>query len=196
MTAVVKGGVNKKKEGEVKEAVKTEVAKVEKKGDTIQTPEQPTTDVKAELPLTKKPILKKIPMRNSKETVTLIVGSLLVVLAGVATGWFVSGGASASKSTSTPGIEVSTEEDQKEAGISDEETFRDTAEGVLVEGGIDGEGTYHLERNLGPEKNVALTSTVIDLESFKDKKVQVWGETISAQKAGWLMDVGKIKVIE
>jgi len=37
---------------------------------------------------------------------------------------------------------------------------------------------------------------VIDLESFTGKKVKVWGETISAQKAGWLMDVGKIQVIK
>ena len=34
------------------------------------------------------------------------------------------------------------------------------------------------------------------VESFSGKKVMVWGETISAQKAGWLMDVGKIKVLD
>jgi hypothetical protein len=28
------------------------------------------------------------------------------------------------------------------------------------------------------------------------KKVQVWGETFKGQKAGWLMDVGRIKALE
>jgi len=34
------------------------------------------------------------------------------------------------------------------------------------------------------------------LQSFVGKKVMVWGQTIAAQQAGWLMDVGKIKVTE
>ncbi len=66
----------------------------------------------------------------------------------------------------------------------------------MEEGGIDGEGTYHLVRDGGPTKNVYMSSTVIDLGQFKGKKVQVWGQTISGKKAGWLMDVGKIKVLE
>jgi hypothetical protein len=41
-----------------------------------------------------------------------------------------------------------------------------------------------------------LTSTVIDLASFEGKKVKVWGQSLSGRKAGWLMDVGKVKVVE
>ena len=78
----------------------------------------------------------------------------------------------------------------------DEKTFKDTAEGTLQEGGISGEGTHHLVRPGGDSQNVYLTSTVIDLQSFVGKKVQVWGQTVSARKAGWLMDVGKVKVLE
>jgi len=37
---------------------------------------------------------------------------------------------------------------------------------------------------------------VIDLEKFVGRKVKVWGQTFAAQKAGWLMDVGKLKVLE
>ncbi len=51
-------------------------------------------------------------------------------------------------------------------------------------------------REGGEDQYVYLTSTVIDLESFAGKKVQIWGETTSAQKAGWLMDVGKVKVLD
>jgi hypothetical protein len=112
----------------------------------------------------------------------------------VGTGWLISGRSSASGTPkeAAPGATSS----KTEAGIADEATFRDSAEGLLVEGGIEGEGTHHLDRDLGEEKYVYLTSTVIDLQSFVGKKVQVWGETIAGKKAGWLMDVGKVKVIE
>ena len=69
-------------------------------------------------------------------------------------------------------------------------------EGTLVEGGIEGEGTHHLERPGGPSQNVYLTSTAIDLQSLVGKKVHVWGETLSGIKAGWLMDVVKVKVLD
>ena len=44
-------------------------------------------------------------------------------------------------------------------------------------------------------QNVYLTSSVIDLSKYTGKKVQVWGETFQGQKAGWLMDVGRIKLL-
>ena len=117
-----------------------------------------------------------------------------MVIAGVGTGWLLSGNKNllGSRSVTVPGAETG----PKEAGLADEATFKDTAEGVLEEGGVDGEGTHHLVRPGGASQNVYLTSTVIDLQSFVSKKVQVWGQTISAREAGWLMDVGKIKVVE
>ncbi len=81
-------------------------------------------------------------------------------------------------------------------GSNDEKTFRDHAVGVLVKGGIDGEGSHHLVRPGGPSKNVYLTSSVVDLDMFEGDKVEVWGETFGAKKAGWLMDVGRVKVLE
>lgn len=121
---------------------------------------------------------------------------LVVVLAGVGTGWYASqgGGVLAEKVAVAPGAEVG--EGGKTVGIDDTKTFRDQAEGVLEEGGIDGEGTHHLLRDGGPSQNVYLTSSIVDLNQFTGKKVEVWGETNKAQKAGWLMDVGKIKVLE
>ncbi len=80
-------------------------------------------------------------------------------------------------------------------GSKDEKTFKDNAEGVLKEGGIDGEGEYHLERTGGDSQNVYMTSSVIDLSPFVNKKVKVWGETHAAEKAGWLMDVGRLEVL-
>lgn len=141
------------------------------------------------------PMLKKIPKSKMSPKLFMVVASVLVVLSGVGTGWLLSGvskGAAPSAGVAPQSIEKS----DKEAGIDDAEAFPDTAEGILEEGGIEGEGTHHLVREGGPSKYAYLTSTVIDLESFKGKSVQIWGETISAKYAGWLMDVGKIKVIE
>src|SRR3990167_5977630 len=81
-------------------------------------------------------------------------------------------------------------------GSNDTKTFKDTAQGVLKEGGIDGEGQYHLERPGGISQNVYLTSSAVDLSLVKGKKIKVWGETFQAEKAGWLMDVGRVEVLE
>jgi hypothetical protein len=134
----------------------------------------------------------KIAKFNFKANLPLIVGAIIIVLLGVGTGALLSGRSSKSSTAVVPGAETGA----KEAGLADESTFRDSAEGILEEGGVDGEGTHHLVRPGGASQNVYLTSTVIDLASFVGKKVQVWGETISAREAGWLMDVGKVKVVE
>lgn len=83
----------------------------------------------------------------------------------------------------------------KKVGISDKKTFKDSAEGILREGGIEGEGNFHLERPGGPSQNVYLTSSVVDLSQFVGKKVRVWGETFASEKAGWLMDVGLVEIL-
>jgi hypothetical protein len=81
-------------------------------------------------------------------------------------------------------------------GIVDKKTFKDSAEGILREGGIDGEGNFHLERSGGDSQNAYLTSSTVDLSGYIGKKVKVWGQTFSGQKAGWLMDVGSVEIIK
>ena len=81
-------------------------------------------------------------------------------------------------------------------GVDDTKTFKDTAQGVLQAGGIDGEGQFHLVRPGGDSQNVYLTSSSVDLSQFLKKKIKVWGQTQKAQTAGWLMDVGKVEVLE
>jgi len=80
------------------------------------------------------------------------------------------------------------------AGVVDKKTFKDSVEGILREGGIDGEGNFHLERPGGLSQNVYLTSTTVDLSNYIGKKVKVWGQTFQAEKAGWLMDVGLVEI--
>lgn len=129
-------------------------------------------------------------------TPKVIVAFVLVILLGIVSGYFLTGkkvGSVTTNTTSTPGN--SNVESGTVVGSNDTNTFKDIAEGTLREGGIDGEGAFHLERPGGSSQNVYLTSSIVDLSKFVGKKIKVWGQTQAAQHAGWLMDVGKIQVL-
>jgi hypothetical protein len=127
-----------------------------------------------------------------------VVILLVIVLLGVGTGYLLSKNKTASSllpagggNTSGSSVTVG-----KTYGSNDESLFKDSTEGTLKEGGIDGEGQYHLVRPGGDSQNVYLTSSTVDLSLFLNHKVKVWGQTQAAQKAGWLMDVGRVQVLE
>ncbi|MFA7301149.1 MAG: hypothetical protein WC069_02480 [Candidatus Shapirobacteria bacterium] len=75
-------------------------------------------------------------------------------------------------------------------------TFSDTATGVIEKGSINGEGTHILNREGGATQRASLTSSVVDLDLFVGKKVQVTGQTNSSIKTSWLLDVGTIKILQ
>ncbi len=134
-------------------------------------------------------------MSSTKSPIILFV--ILAVL-GIATGFVVSkvAGSSSIKVMGPNGkVETTTVSSGQIVGSPDEKTFKDNAEGTLKAGGVNGEGAYHLERPGGDSQTVYLTSSVIDLSSFVGKKVKVWGQTNTAQTAGWLMDVGRLQVL-
>ncbi len=81
-------------------------------------------------------------------------------------------------------------------GSQNADAFKDTAEGYLEMGGVDGEGSHKLLRPGGETQTVYLTSSVTDLDKFDGMEVKIWGETFKAQKAGWLMDVGRVEVVK
>lgn len=81
-------------------------------------------------------------------------------------------------------------------GSPNEKDFKDSAEGYLEVGGVDGEGSHKLLREGGISQTVFLTSSVTDLDKFQGMRVKVWGETFKAQKAGWLMDVGRVQIVD
>lgn len=127
----------------------------------------------------------------------IIISATVIILVGVVTGFFLSRNASSSKTI--PGTSVVSSEDIKKGqifGSEDTETFRDTAEGKLEKGGVFEEGSHSLTRPGGESQTVALTSSLIDLDQFVSRKVKVWGETQRAEKAGWLMDVGRLEILE
>ena len=127
-----------------------------------------------------------------KKNLVLGAISVVVVLLGIGTGYLFSGVGKKTPAIGTTGeIKVT----KNEAGIADESKFSTTTDGVLEEGGISGEGTYHLVRGNGPSQYAYLTSSVIDLSAFTGKSSNL-GRNGFWQKAGWLIDVGKIKVVE
>lgn len=125
----------------------------------------------------------------------LILAAVLVVVIGIGSGFFLSKNKSLKivGASSDQGKEVSS---NTEKGILDSSTFSDQATGTLQKGGLGTEGTHKLVRDGGPSQTVYLTSSVVDLDEFVDKKVEIHGQTIKAQKAAWLMDVGYVKIVQ
>lgn len=125
----------------------------------------------------------------------LVIFLIIAAFLGIGTGYFVSH----NKSVVNPGgliSEVTSSVSKGTVvGTDDTKTFKDTAEGVLKKGGINGEGQFHLVRPGGESQNVYLTSSLVDLSKFIDRKVKIWGQTQKAQKVGWLMDVGRLEVL-
>ena len=159
---------------------------------------QPTNNSQNQMP--RPQVMRSFNAKKSpvKGNLILVAGSILTVLLGVMTGYKLSGSVLGSSTSSDASLEdsLTKKSGDETVGVEDESALKTEAEGILREGGIEGEGTHHLERTGGDSQNVYLTSGVIDLQSFVGKKVQVWGQTISGLHAGWLMEVGKIKALE
>lgn len=119
-----------------------------------------------------------------------------IVFAGTISGYFLVGRGGGMGLSSPSQLAPGTELKGQEFGSKDTGAFPDTAVGVLEKGGIDGEGTHKLVREGGESQTAYLTSSLVDLDPLVGKKIQVWGETFKGQKAGWLMDVGRVKVLE
>lgn len=156
-----------------------------------------------------RPLQTQVETKSSKKgsgmtkSKPIIIGFLVVIL-GIASGYGLAlarnGGTGEGVLNNEPGLkrEVSSGEITvgTKVGIADEKTFKDSTEGQLEKGGIDGEGSHHLLRPGGESQTVYITSSVIDLDQFIGRKVKVWGETMAADKAGWFMDIGKLEVLE
>lgn len=129
--------------------------------------------------------------------VKLITGATLIIAAGILSGYglfSLRSGVSGPRKlkTEVTGAAVVGES----YGVDDTKVFTDSAEGEVTLGGVDGEGSHHLIREGGESQYVYLTSSIIDLDQFVGRKVKVWGQTFQAQKAGWLMDVGRLEIVQ
>jgi len=140
-------------------------------------------------------VLEPLPENQSKlnpKAIFLVV--ILTGVLGVGVGFVASKFAARTASSSLGKSPTSTT--TSAAPDVDTTIFGDRAEGVLESGGLGTEGTHKLIRSGGPSQTVYLTSSLVDLDEYVGKKVEVLGQTQKAQKAPWLMDVGRIKLLE
>ena len=135
--------------------------------------------------------------KNKKGVFGYVGLAVVMVALGIITGWKIPKLSKEKSTGDTPNGLISKGEISKgkEFGVEDPGKS-DSAVGVVEKGGIDGEGTHKLLREGGPSQNIYMTSSVLDLDSFVGEKIQIWGETMKAQKAGWLMDIVKVKVLD
>jgi len=148
-------------------------------------------------------LVKPLVVEGAKNKIIWLVA--LVFVLGTVSGWGLfrlTGGSAASREAKLASkqavqlIEGEEVEVGKVYGSSEADAFSDSAQGV-VEVNEEGEvGTHRLLREGGESQTVHLTSSVLDLDIFIDKKVEIWGETNASEKVGWLMDVGRVKVLE
>jgi len=126
-------------------------------------------------------------MKTQSTRIVIGVYAALVLL-GIGTGYLLS------RANIGVGMKSGIVKTDKVAGSTDIKTFKDSAVGVIQKDGTDGEGTHQLIRDGGPSQTVTLMSSVIDLDQYAGKKVKVYGQTMAAQKAAWLMDVGRVEL--
>jgi hypothetical protein len=129
-------------------------------------------------------------------TQKLLIILIIAVVLGLGSGYGLSKRAAVGVDTTGGTASSSKVEKGTIVGSGDTKIFKDVAEGILKMGGIDGEGAYHLVRPGGDSQKVYLTSSHVDLSKFISRKIKVWGETQAAKVAGWLMDVGKLEVLQ
>lgn len=141
------------------------------------------------------PILRHLPEKKSLVKFLPILLVVLVVAAGIGTGLVFSSRQKSANLSSGTGEEQLTEEVKE----SFTQTFRDEAEGTVTRNDdLDkyAQGTHKLIRPGGESQTAYLTSSVLDLDQYVGKKVKVFGETFGSSQVGWLMDVGKVEIIE
>ncbi len=139
------------------------------------------------------------PAKNTKITVnfTPVLVGAAIIAAGMITGYVLAQGGPAGKTGKQINGATTADGLKKVVGVDDKKTFNTNAEGTLRAGGTaGGEGTHYLERAGGPSQNVYLTSSSVPLDDYVGKKVKVDGQTFSAKTAGWLMDVGRLELVE
>lgn len=132
---------------------------------------------------------------QTKTSPKLIIVGVIVVILGLVSGYFLSK-SSPKKVLNVDSTTNSAVDSANIVGSSDTKTFSDVATGKLEKGGIKGEGTHHLTRPGGISQTVYLVSSIVDLDQFDGKQVEVNGQTLKGRQAGWLMDVGRVKVLE
>lgn len=139
--------------------------------------------------------LRSVPKKGSLGRFIPIIIILLIVGVGIFSGLVIS---SRNKSAKIASSAINEENLTPQAKESFAQTFRDQAEGTVEKNDQDkyAQGTHKLIRPGGESQTAYLTSSVLDLDEYVGKKVKVYGETFGSSQVGWLMDVGKVDVVQ
>lgn len=121
----------------------------------------------------------------------VIISAVSIILLGSGLGLLVS----RKKSLKIEG--ASTEQlvkTDKQAGIKN--CKGDQATGTLEKTSGKEQGTHKLIREGGPSQTIYMVSSVIDLEEYVGKKMDICGDTQKLQGVSWFMDVTQVKIVE
>ena len=134
-----------------------EVHKIDADNKPIETPEENNTKIPEDK--NKKGIVKEMSIKKTPSTKNIAINisvSLLVVIVGIFSGWGLSQVVSKQSSQTPEEQAMVNEEEIKPGDIYGQETngFRDSAEGVLLKGGIEGEGSHRILRPGGETQTV------------------------------------------
>ena len=142
--------------------------------------------------------LRTAPKRAKLAKIIPYLIVVLLVGLGIFTGLVVSS-VQKTKAQDKQAKSIEEEELSPQQQESFAQTFRDEAEGTVEKNeDLDkyAQGTHKLLRPGGESQTAYLTSSVLDLDEYVGKKVKVFGETFGSSQVGWLMDVGKVEVVE
>lgn len=165
--------------------------------DQLQPQSKPQSQSPSQIQSKAKLLLRAVPKRENLGKFLPIIIVVVVVAAGIFSGLVASSRNKNAKSQAKAAIDE--EQLTGEQKQSFAQTFRDEAEGTIEKNDkLDkyAQGTHRLIRPGGESQTAYLTSSVLDLDEYVGKKVKVFGETFGSSQVGWLMDVGKVEVIQ
>ena len=142
--------------------------------------------------------LRVVPQRTKFTKILPYFIVLVIVGLGIFTGLVLTSVQKA-KAQNQQAKSIEEEELSPQQQESFAQTFRDEAEGTIEKNDdLDkyAQGTHKLLRPGGESQTAYVTSSVLDLDEYVGKKVKVFGETFGSSQVGWLMDVGKVEVVE
>ena len=142
--------------------------------------------------------LRAVPDKTILSKILPYFVVVVIVALGIGTG-LVASSVQKAKAQNHQAVSLEEEELSPQQQQSFAQTFRDEAEGTVEKNDdLDkyAQGTHKLLRPGGESQTAYLTSSVLDLDEYVGKKVKVFGETFGSSQVGWLMDVGKVEVVE
>lgn len=125
-----------------------------------------------------------------KPNLTILALVLLGAAAGFGISYITRGQALGLTSNPAKGVA------EAEADVFRDEAFGTIAKKTTKDPNKFATGTHKLVRDGGINQTVYILSSIYNLDDYDGKKVKVFGETLSSENVGWLLNVGKIEEVK